>query len=151
MQIVNEVEYVTKTKYVANDGRRFDKEEDCVKYEEKSIAIIEAWKAIPKLEYSEESLHLGGGYSDVHYVVCCRNQEDVDAANAYIEECAGYTKRFFTKECIGKRIVISVWDVDKYGFGDDVIFFGEPEDVLKDMANLLYEPIDIEEEECVNE
>lgn len=150
MQVVNEVEYITKTKYVAEDGRRFDSEEDCIKYEKRTFEVIKAWRAIPKLEYGEESLHLGGGYRDVHYIVCCRNQEDVDAANAYIEECAGYTKERFTEECIGKRIIISVWEVDSHGFGDEVVFFGEPTNVLKDMADLLYAPIQLEEE-CANE
>lgn len=139
MRTVTEAIY--KTKYEAYDGTRFDNESDCIEYENNVRTIVAAWEKIPKLEYSEESLHLGGGYSDVHYVVYCRDQHDIDAANAYIKECAGYTKERFTDKCIGKRIVISVWSVDSSGLGEDVVFYGEPKDVIKDMADLLYAPI----------
>lgn len=103
--------------------------------------IVAAWEKIPKLEYDEGSLRLGGGFGDVHYVVYCRDQHDIDAANAYIKECTGYTKERFTDKCIGKRIVISVWSVDSSGLGEDVVFYGKPKDVIKNMADLLYAPI----------
>lgn len=141
MQVINTTKMVYKTLYKAADGKIFENEKECLEHEKNAAAILEAWKAVPKLEYTEESLHLGGGYSDIHYIVYCRNQDDVDAANAYIEECAGCTKERFTEKSIGKRIVITVWNIDNSEFGDDVLFFGEPTDVLKDMADLLYAPI----------
>lgn len=115
--------------------------------------IVAAWEKIPKLEYSEDSFHLGGGFDDMHYVVYCRDQRDIDAANAYIKACTGYTKERITDKCIGKRIVISVWSVDSDGLGENVVFYGEPEDVIKDMAELLYAPIPgvDEEGDCANE
>lgn len=139
MRTVTETTY--KTKYEAYDGTRFDNESDCIEYENNIRTIVAAWKKIPKLEYSEDRLHLGGGYSDVHYVVYCRDQRDIDAVNAYIMECAGDIGERFTDKCVGKRIVISVWDVDSSGLGEGVVFYGEPKDVIKDMAELLYAPI----------
>lgn len=139
MRTVTETIY--KTKYEAYDGTRFDNESDCIEYENNVRTIVAAWKKIPKLEYDEGSLRLGGGFGDVHYVVYCRDQHDIDAANAYIKECTGYTKERFTDKCIGKRIVISVWSVDSSGLGEDVVFYGEPKDVIKNMADLLYAPI----------
>lgn len=148
MRTVTEAIY--KTKYEAYDGTRFDNESDCIEYENNIRTIVAAWEKIPKLEYSEDILHLGGGFGDVHYVVCCRDQRDIDAANAYIMECAGGIEEMFADEYVGKRIVISVWNVKSSGLGEGTIFYGEPEDVIKDMADLLYAPIS-QKEGYVNE
>ena len=139
MRVVTETIY--KTKYEAYDGTRFDDESDCIEYENNIRTIVAAWEKVPKLEYSEESLHLGGSSYDTHYVVCCRDQCDIDAVNAYIKECTGDTGERFTDKYVGKRIVISVWDVDTSGLGEAVVFYGEAKNVIKDMADLLYAPI----------
>ena len=135
------IETIKKTKYEAYDGTRFDNENDCVEYETNIKTILKEWENVPKLEYSEESLHLGGGYSDVHYVIYCRDEKDVEATNTYLKECGGRVTDLVSSEDVGKRVVVSVWDIDTHRIGNGVSYFGSSEEIIKDIANLLYAPI----------
>ena len=149
MRTVTETIYVTK--YEAYDGTRFDKEDDCIEYENNIKTILNNWKKIPKLECSNESLVLSSGAGDAHFILWCRDQDDIDAANAYIKECDVYEENFLTSADIRRRVVICVWNYYDYNheFGKGVTRYGYPEEILESYKEMMFAPIPKEVE--VNE
>lgn len=141
MRTVTETIY--KTKYEAYDGTRFDSAEDCVEYERGIRTILENWKKIPKLECSNESLVLSSGMGDAHFILWCRDQDDINAANAYIRECDDSSEHFLTSADIGRRVVICVWNYYDCNdeFGEGVTRYGYPEEILEHYREIMFATI----------
>lgn len=147
MRTVTETIYVTK--YEAYDGTRFDNESSCIEYERDIKAILKAWDEIPKLVYSNENLPLNSSASDANFILWCRNENDIDAANAYIKECSGTDRNsFLTDTDIHRRVIISVWNYydSRDGFGEGTTHCGYPEDILESYKEMLFAAIPEEKE-----
>lgn len=94
-----------RTVFIANDGKVFTSSCECMDYERR--ITLEGWKAVPKVEVDCEILD--GGYEE-NYVIVCRNIDDVNRVNAYLNYLNGCADIcFVSTEDIGRRVLINLW------------------------------------------
>lgn len=104
-----------KTVFVSNDGKEFDSEEACIKWESSYKSTLEASiKNIKKIDVSAVDLGLPWG-SDDHevWLVCPSNLDEIILLNAYIKcETHDMSASTITTDMIGKYITMN-WGYDR--------------------------------------
>lgn len=114
------------TIYIADDGKEFNNEEDCIKWEESYEYVIKkSFDKIPqiKVPYGEES-YVGGNLDDYIIIAKPRTVEDIVILEAYIKNQIR-EKIDLTHEYIGKEIVVN------FGYDCDYVEV----DILDDKLN----------------
>lgn len=129
--------------YVAFDDSRIASEEECKEYEDYLNKLAAAWESIPKLVYDAESLPLYGHKSDKHYLLCCRTEEEVEAANEYLV-AFNHTdlNAPIPLDRVGKRVLVTIWEENsKTHIGTGWYLHSSPEEIVASLTEMLSAPI----------
>ena len=116
-----------RTVFIANDGKVFNSSCECMDYERRIAE--ERWKKVPKIKLLL-TLH-ACSYED-HYVVICRNVDDVEAVNEYMHlfiQDEYYPTQYLKLDDIEKRVCLA-FQCD----GEGCWNLGYAEELIKEAA-----------------
>jgi hypothetical protein len=100
----------TVTKYIANDGKEFDSQDECERYEYSEY--INGFEALPKVEFDLNQIVDESGYSnDIYSVIPIRNEKDVEIINGYLMYCGD--EGDITEDDIGTTVMFITNDNKK--------------------------------------
>lgn len=135
IEVIKEIKEITG--YSADDGTFFRDEEECRKYESTADAVIRGrfMKLFIDKPFIECAIFENFGYGSEEHdmgVLLLKNEEDVRAANMYLNITSYKNINEFTSNDIGKRILVGYNNC----CGEDTLYkYGTQEELVDKFRN----------------
>lgn len=135
IEVTKEIKEITG--YRADDGTFFRDEEECRKYESTANAVIRGRfvKLFVDKPFIECDIYKNFGFGSEEFdmgVILLKNEEDLKAANMYLNITSYKDIDEFTSNDIGKRILVGY----NNSFGEDILYkYGTQEELVENFRN----------------